>query len=764
MRLGRSALHPLWLLPLVAFLVAVAVLTLDPRLSIACLLLAAGLLLAMGGVHLAALARRMRERRLRRQVAAVVACDAIPAFTTDAMGRLHYQNAAAVARFGGGEGGPGRETTLLQRLEGHFASPSSTIYRLQRQAAAEGAAREELSTRAGTARLSVHRITGGFLWRFDETAGDLAARTAEPVSLPRLIVNARGKVLSMNRAMRNLLGREATQLDELLPPGVVAGDVAMIETARGQVPHVFAACEIAAGRQEVFFLPAPEPIAERATRNGTTCLPAPLSFEEFPVGLLRLTDHGIVLGANRLARELLHHTPSQGARLGDLVDGLGRSVSDWIGDCAAGRTVARPEVVRAVHATPVSYLQVTLRLMPCPSGNELFALLHDATELKTLEAQFVQSQKMHAIGQLAGGVAHDFNNLLTAISGHCDLLLLRHDKGDPDYPDLVQIHQNANRAASLVGQLLAFSRKQTLQLQLIDLRDSLTDLGHLLNRLVGERVRLVVAQPAELDLIRADPRQLEQVLMNLVVNARDAMPAGGEIRIEARNEDLLAPISRDRTMVPAGRYVVIRIKDEGQGIPPEVIGKIFEPFFTTKRAGEGTGLGLSTAYGIVKQTGGFIFADSTPGVGTTFSLYLPAHEGTLPQRAPEPSPPALGPGTGIVLLVEDEAPVRAFAARALRLRGYTTLEAESGEEALALLDNPDLSVDLILSDVIMPGLDGPGWVRQAREVRPDVKVIFMSGYAEDGFSEAQARIPNSVFLQKPFSLNKLTETVQSLLS
>jgi two-component system cell cycle sensor histidine kinase/response regulator CckA len=392
--------------------------------------------------------------------------------------------------------------------------------------------------------------------------------------------------------------------------------------------------------------------------------------------------------------------------------------------------------------------------------------LTDATELKTLEAQFVQSQKMQAIGELAGGVAHDFNNLLTAISGHCDLLLLRHDQGDADYSDLMQINQNANRAAALVGQLLAFSRKQTLRLEVLDMRDTLADLTHLLNRLVGEKVSLTLSHDPVLQSIRADKRQLEQVLMNLVVNARDAMPEGGDIRIETERLSLSEPMERDRASVPVGEYVMLRVTDQGVGIPADKRQKVFEPFYTTKRTGEGTGLGLSTAYGIVKQSGGYIFLDSEVGSGTCFTLIFPVLENVAapvvaaPKAAKYTAPKQ---GDGVILLVEDEAPVRAFASRALRLRGYTVLEADSAEAALKTLEDASLNVDLFVTDVVMPGKDGPSWVREALEARPDVRVVFVSGYAEEKFAEAQSKIPNSVFLPKPFSLNDLTETVHQQL-
>jgi two-component system cell cycle sensor histidine kinase/response regulator CckA len=339
--------------------------------------------------------------------------------------------------------------------------------------------------------------------------------------------------------------------------------------------------------------------------------------------------------------------------------------------------------------------------------------------------------------------------------------MLRHDTGDPDYGDLVQIHQNANRAASLVGQLLAFSRKQTLSPEVLDLRDTLGELAHLLDRLVGEKVRLRIRHAAALPPIRADKRQLEQVVMNLVVNARDAMSEGGEIRLETEAVQLTSELQRDRAVVPPGPYALIRVRDEGHGIPPDRLPKIFEPFYTTKRPGEGTGLGLSTVYGIIKQTGGYVFVDSIVGQGSCFTLYLPAYSGGRDEVAQTTvAEEDSAPDSGIVLLVEDEAPVRSFAARAMRMRGHTVLEAESGEEALEVLADPDLAVDVFVTDVVMPGLDGPGWVSEALKARPGTRVVFVSGYAEDSFGEIRARIPNSVYLPKPFSLADLTTTVQ----
>lgn len=483
-------------------------------------------------------------------------------------------------------------------------------------------------------------------------------------------------------------------------------------------------------------------------------------FDRLPVPLLILDPSARILRINEAARQLLGDA-QPGAHLCSFLDGAGREIGDWVSDVCVGRTAGGAEVLHVKGEGSDRFLQVSLT----PSeGDCATVVLSDASALKTLEAQFVQSQKMQAIGQLAGGIAHDFNNLLTAITGHCDLLMLRHDKADPDFADLDQISQNANRAAALVRQLLAFSRKQVLKPQILDLRDALSDLTHLLNRLVGERVVLTFDHDPALQLIRADRRQLEQVIMNLVVNARDAMPDGGDISIRTDNLELKQPIEVGRARLPAGDYVRVEVCDQGCGMEAEELSKIFEPFYTTKRTGEGTGLGLSTAYGIVKQTGGYIFCDSTPGVGSVFSLFFPAHDPLRPDPAEEAAPaaapvPARAETDATILLVEDEAPVRAFASRALKLQGYSVLEAASAEDALALLADQRLKVDVFVTDVVMPGMDGPAWVRTALRDRPRTRVIFISGYAEDVFAEGHSPVPNSAFLAKPFSLSDLTAMV-----
>ncbi|TVQ56753.1 MAG: response regulator [Rhodobacteraceae bacterium] len=485
--------------------------------------------------------------------------------------------------------------------------------------------------------------------------------------------------------------------------------------------------------------------------------------ERLPVALARLAPDGTILFANAAARALLGPEAAPGAVIGRLVEGLGRSMETRIAEAMRGDASGRPEIARAETGGREVFLQVSLTRLTIDGKDSLVAVFADATELKTLEAQFVQSQKMQAVGQLAGGVAHDFNNLLTAISGHCDLLLQRHEQGDADYADLIQINQNANRAAALVRQLLAFGRKQTLKPKVVNLVDALAEISHLLNRLLGERVSLRIVHADDLHLVKVDERQFEQVIMNLVVNARDAMAGEGEVTIRAANIRVAAETRRGRAVMPRGDYVRLDVIDQGSGIPAEKIDQIFEPFFTTKKQGEGTGLGLSTVYGIIKQTGGFIFVESEPGKGATFSIYLPRCEREV-QPVAEPrrvAPPETDlTGRGVVLLIEDEAPVRAFAARALKLRGYEVLEAANAEEALDLLEDPSLRVDVLVSDVVMPGMDGPSCVREARRARPDVKVVFVSGYAEDSLKRSMDGLDNCHFLPKPFSLNELTAKVK----
>lgn len=689
----------------------------------------------------------------KKALTTLVENDDSPCFITDLEGHISFRNDAANDRFW-----DRAVDTLGRAFTELFANPGAVLYRLQSKAQALGNAREDIVTRKGHVRLCVNAIDQDtYLWRLEDLSDrGGGARAADALSLPMLTAGPTGTVLYMNEAFRRLLGGRAKNLSGVfgdLP--LVSGQIHKVLCESGEIESLVAEVPSHGGRREVYLLPGDSMTDDKQIMTEWDAI------EELPVPLLKVAITGEILASNHEARVLLDNRIGHGTRLSEVLHGLGRPLVNWLMECSEGKGVSTPQFLQTVSEKRETFVQVSLNPAGGAETPHVVAVLNDVTEFKNLERQFVQSQKMQAIGQLAGGVAHDFNNLLTAISGHCDLLLLRHDQGDGDYADLVQIHQNANRAAALVGQLLAYSRKQNLQPEILDLRNTLSDSTHLLNRLVGEKVTLTLDHDPGLNPIRADKRQLEQVLMNLVVNARDAMPEGGVIRIETENVHLMDGMERDRVTVPAGNYVVLRVHDTGTGIPEEKRSMIFEPFWTTKQPGEGTGLGLSTAYGIVKQTGGYIFVDSVVGEGTSFSIFIPSQDAPIeieePTEVIDPVVPVSG--DGVVLLVEDEAPVRAFASRALRLRGFTVLEADCAEAALAMLADPDLEVDLFLTDVIMPGKDGPTWVREALETRPNTKVVFVSGYAEEAFGEDQKSIPNSVFLPKPFSLNDLTTSV-----
>jgi len=404
-------------------------------------------------------------------------------------------------------------------------------------------------------------------------------------------------------------------------------------------------------------------------------------------------------------------------------------------------------------------------------GEERYAILYlvDTTQEKSFERQFVQAQKMQAVGQLAGGVAHDFNNLLTAIIGFCDLLLVRHDAGDQSFSDIIQIKQNANRAANLVRQLLAFSRQQTLRPKVLMVTDILAEISNLIRRLIGENIDFKVVHGRDLMPVKVDQGQLEQVIINLAVNARDAMADGGKLEIRTSMIGPHHPLVQRYDVIVPDDYVLVEVADTGCGIPKDNLNKIFEPFFTTKEVGQGTGLGLATVYGIVKQTGGFVFVESDFGKGTNFLLFLRAYsksdtEETEAAEAEAVSLPAKDlTGKGTILVVEDEDPVRLFACRALTNKGYRVLEAASGEGALEILEAEGENIDLLISDVIMPSMDGPTLVKEARKSLPDLPVIFVSGYAVDVFRK-NLEAEEFRFLPKPFTLNNLAEEVKSILS
>jgi two-component system cell cycle sensor histidine kinase/response regulator CckA len=387
----------------------------------------------------------------------------------------------------------------------------------------------------------------------------------------------------------------------------------------------------------------------------------------------------------------------------------------------------------------------------------------DITDRKQLEEQLRLSQKMEAVGRLAGGVAHDFNNLLTVIMGNADILMGAMSEDDGRKTDVEEILKASERAASLTRQLLAFGRGQTLIVEVLDLNSVISNTEHLLQRVIGEDVSLVSVLDPRLSSVRADPGQIEQVLMNLAINARDAMPEGGKLTIETSNVWLDEDYARDHVTVKSGPYVMMAVSDTGAGMSEETRSHAFEPFFTTKEQGKGTGLGLATVYGIVKQSGGYIWIYSEPGLGTTVKVYLPRVEDAPDPARPRPERAAPAGGRETILLVEDEDSVRHLARRCLEARGYRVFSARGGREALDIAERHGESIDLALTDVVMPEMSGLELVRRLRHVHPGLKAVFMSGYTDNAFARQGALDAGTAFLQKPFSAFGLAQRIREVL-
>jgi two-component system, cell cycle sensor histidine kinase and response regulator CckA len=488
-----------------------------------------------------------------------------------------------------------------------------------------------------------------------------------------------------------------------------------------------------------------------------------------PLGLALVDRDGRFLFANdAFARVAGADAENMPLYPGDLVIAEDKAaIADTIRRYAGGQSLSGDIAIR-LKDQPDEAVALSIAGLRGLGNAAVLLGLKDNSEETKLKRQVAQATKMQAVGQLAGGVAHDFNNILTAIIGYCDLMLLRHPPGDSDYDDIQQIKNNSNRAASLTRQLLAFSRQQTLRPQILQLPDVVSEVSHLLKRLLGENVQLEVNHGRSIGSVRADPGQLEQVIINLGVNARDAMQAkGGTLRIETRAVTPADVRAMRSEILPIGDYALLSVSDNGSGIARENLAKIFEPFFTTKEVGKGTGLGLSTVYGIVKQSGGFIFAESEVGQGTRFDIYLPTHAGG-PVAQPAEAAPKVAPadldelwGSASLLLVEDEDMVRAVAERALQRQGYTVETARDGEEALGYFAEGK-RYDLVVSDVVMPNMDGPTMARHLRADHGDLRILFMSGYAEEQLRQS-INLDNVHFLPKPFSVQQIAEAVRDAL-
>ncbi len=630
---------------------------------------------------------------------------------------------------------------------------------------------------AGVAILGLVAIRGSA-----SSGGDVdqAEGFIDALSEPAALAAPDGRLVAANLAWREVMGDQRR-----LAKGVAGSSLfaALVQARKGEmaegvlrasgVDHTAKVSRLAGGRLLIRLTPIVEPerivetleaapVPERAAPPPTT-LDAFAGASPFGAALLE--------GLEPFKSRVLEVNPAlttmtggkAGMVFGDLIDAASRAEAETrLNEGKAGPF----EVRLARDQTRIAHLYLYR------AEGRVVAYMIDVSEQKQMELQLAQSQKMQAIGQLAGGVAHDFNNLLTAIQLRLDELLHRHPVGDPSYEGLNEIRQTGVRAADLVRKLLAFSRKQTVQREVLDLGELISEFEVLLRRLLREDVKLITDYGRDLPRVRADKSQLETAVMNLAVNARDAVRAakgGGIVRIRT------ARLTRDEAVglgFPAAESdcAFIEVSDDGPGIPPDVMGKIFDPFFTTKPVGEGTGLGLATVYGIVKQSDGWIHVHSRPGEGAAFRIFLPIYDAPTgviaAQAAAEPPKPRAArdlSGAGRILFVEDEDAVRSVAARLLRARGYEVLEAADGEEALIIAEENAGTIDLLISDVIMPGIDGPTLLKKARTYLGTAPVMFISGYAEAEFSDLLEGETGVTFLPKPIDIKTLAERVKQQL-
>lgn len=496
-------------------------------------------------------------------------------------------------------------------------------------------------------------------------------------------------------------------------------------------------------------------------------------FEDAPVGIVITDGAELISETNRTFRSLIGQEEiTKTSFLEYIVDEEKESIREKFYQLMNAATLSiSPFEIRFKNQeskTIMTYISKLDESKRTKDNDGLVLYFVDVTKQKELQSQFVQSQKMQAVGQLAGGIAHDFNNLLTAMIGYCDLLLEKYLPSDQSFSDIIQIKQNANRASNLVRQLLAFSRQQTMQPKILSVTDMLSELSALLKRLLGAKIELKVVHSREVGYIKVDQIQFEQVIINLAVNARDAMKDGGTLSIQSKAFITQEPKLLRENSMPPGKYALIEITDTGTGIEEKLLSRIFDPFFSTKEKGHGTGLGLSTVYGIVDQTGGFISVESELGVGTKFSLYFPMiseqEVSTTAEKdnSTEKTNTDLT-GTGTILLVEDEDAVRMFSSRALRDKGYRIIEASNGESALEFIQKNATTIDLVITDVVMPKMDGPTLMEHIKKLNPKMKIIFISGYTEDSFRTSLANNSQVHFLSKPFNLKELAGKVKEVM-
>ena len=640
------------------------------------------------------------------------------------------------------------------------------------------------------------------VWQLDEITQDRARDEANFAKVQAAIAyldsapagfftaDAEGNIEYLNATLAQWLGLDLSEVAgrPLMLERIMSHDSAALiaHTSRGQPQPTTRRFEINLIKRDGTSLPvrvlhrlrgglAHALVIKRGPGQGDEAGAAELRFARLfhsaPIAIATLDREGAISATNAAFARLFAAAADEGRKvsLEDLVEPESHQALRHALDAA----LAHQSLIEPVDIAFAGGRERSGRLYLSPieqtesESEAAIAYAFDTTEQRALEMQIAQGQKMQAIGQLAGGIAHDFNNMLTAIIGFSDFLLMNHRPTDPAFQDIMNIKQNANRAAGLVRQLLAFSRQQTLRPQVLQLGDVLSELSILLSRLLGENIELKLDQASGLWPVKADLHQFEQVIINLAVNSRDAMPGGGKLTIRTANVDERESRELGSLQILPGEYVLIEVRDTGCGMSEEVKLKIFEPFFSTKEVGRGTGLGLSTVFGIVKQSGGYIHVESEEGRGTAMCVYLPRHQEAPGEVEPRPERRVEKPkdltGRGTVLLVEDEDAVRSFAARALGQRGYQVLEASTGTEALDVFESHQGDVDLVLSDVVMPEMDGPTLMAKLRRDRPDLKIIFISGYAEDSFRKHLAENEDFMFLQKPFDLKELAAAVKAAL-
>jgi two-component system, cell cycle sensor histidine kinase and response regulator CckA len=740
---------------------------------------------------------------------------------TDADGRVIYANAAYLDLIGAADA---RDARAVERVFIGDADASEAIYRLLKAAHEGRRLQEEVriaSTHGRPARWlrmrirplgNTSRTRNLTVWSLNDITRDRERQENIFQELQRAIdyldhaptgffsADASGNIVYLNATLANWLDQDLAQVGSggLRLTDLVSGDgAALLTTLRATPGEV---------KTEIVDL-------DLKTRSGRT-LPARLlhrlafGADGLPgasrtVVLNRASDDGSELQRAAEVRfmRFFHHTPMAIATI-DRDGGIVRTnalfarlFQGLIGGDARSRTIRaivaerdwpplEAAIVQAaqgrgdiapVDAALAGQGERSARFYVTAVGEQerdqetaiVYAL--DMTEQRELESRLIQQQKMDSIGQLAGGMAHDFNNMLNLILLATDFLLNAHKPTDPSFKDIMEIRQSANRAASLVRHLVAFSRKQTLRPQVLDLGEMLSDLTVVLRRLIGEKIDLKVVHGRDLWPVKVDQLQFEQVIVNLAVNARDAMPDGGRLELRSANVTAMDCARYHTKGMPAADYVLVELIDTGTGIPEAIRDKVFVPFFTTKEVGKGTGLGLSTVYGIIKQTGGFVYFDSVEGKGTTFRIFLPRHVPTAQEVATPASTSEARPvtdltGEGTILLVEDEEGLRALNARGLASRGYTVLQAGNGVEAIDVLEKTDGKIDLVVSDVVMPEMDGPTLLRELRTRDPGLKIIFVSGYAEDAFQKHLPADGQFDFLPKPFTLKQLVAKVKETMA